>query len=195
MARIPVVAIAVPRAGLTQQTSADHAIGATSKAERILQGLDFRTLAVGRRACRCDRLPHGRRAAVMATVREVKSALSEQPNVYRSRSLWGLTVGRFRRPSTRPRRLMLRPHDCGLPAPWFGLPQTSGMGRSGDSPGLICGLFRMFDALPSGSYAQRYYGLARMRCRWRRWTLCAWERAPSYVDVRGGWWNSLRLII
>jgi hypothetical protein len=38
---------------LIQQTPADHAIGATSKAERTLEDVGFQML--GPRACRCDR--------------------------------------------------------------------------------------------------------------------------------------------
>jgi hypothetical protein len=93
------------------------------------------------------------------------------------------------------RRLICLPHDCGLPASWFGLPRTSRVVRSGDFPGLICGLFRMSGALTSGSYAQRYCGLARMHCPWRRWTLRAWEGTLSYVDVGDGSRKLLRLII
>jgi len=132
----------------------------------------------------------------VATAREVRSALSEQPNVYRIRLLCGLTVARFQRTSTQPEEAYSGcPMIVGLSAPWFGLPWTRGAVRSGDSPHVICGLFRMSGALTSGIYAHRCHGLARMLWRWRRWTLCAWERALSYVDVGGGSWNVLRLII
>ena len=58
---------------------------------------------------------------------------------------------------------------------------------------LVCGLFRMSDALTSGNYAHRYYGLVRMRCRLARWTLRG--RRSSYVNIGGRLWHSLLLII
>ena len=110
----------------------------------------------------------------VATARElVRSALS---NVYGIRFLFGLTVARFQRTSTQPEEAYsgsLRIAVC--PYRGSGLPWTRGPVRSGDSLRLICRLFRMSDALTSGSHAHRYHGLARMRWRSRRWTLCAWE--------------------
>ena len=84
-------------------------------------------------------------------------------------------------------------HCCGLTAPGSDCPRTHGPVGSGDSSHLVCGLFRMSGGLMSGSCAHRDYGFARMRCRLRRWTLCAWEGTLSCVDA--GWWNLVRLIV
>jgi hypothetical protein len=51
----------------------------------------------------------------VATVREVKGALSEQPNMCGVRSLCGLTVARFQRTSSQPEEAYRAASYCGLP--------------------------------------------------------------------------------
>ena len=155
---------------------ADHATGVIAQAESILQGLGFGR-PVGKRAGAIE-VPHGPRAAFAATVREVESELCEQPIVHGIRSLRGLKVARFQKTSTSPRRL-ISVHDCGLTAPGSDYSGRVALVGSGDSPHVVCGLFRMSGGLTSGGCAQRYYGLARMRRGLRRWTLCVWERMSA----------------
>jgi len=121
-------------------------------------GAEPRRWRVSRRSVRerrCDRAAsRSPRAAFVATAPEVKSALSEQPRRVRGSLALRPNRGPVSRASTQPEEVIWLPHDCGLPAPWFGLPRRRGMVRSGVSPGLVCGLFRMSGALMSGPHAQ-----------------------------------------
>jgi len=104
MARLPALAIAVPRAGLTQQTPADHAIGATSTAERILQDLDFRTL--GPRDARAIEMPHGRQATAVATCGRLRARSPSRPTCMGAARCEARPWPYFNGPALSPKRLI-----------------------------------------------------------------------------------------